>query len=345
MKKSLPENFYDDFKNVKIKKGIKCVACSTMSESFKYLDLHCDMCQRSERRQFTGELEKEYKCVECRRAMRTDLSGDIYRCKKCKIDSLKSPNNFTKSKEIDLYDLMGLDFVMISPRHLFRAPYSLHEKTALASVVIDKRDILKFEFKDANPLTIKVRNFMPECEEEEAKQLVIEALDWAKENEIDEPENKLGGKYANYKPIKLKEIKEDNFPACVKNILKGLPDGKKRVLFVLINLCRSIGMEPKEIEKRFFEWDKRNSPGVGDKYIKAQLSWAYKRKPIMPPNCKEAYLGIGVCEPDIICNTIKNPVNYVVRKSKLDPSFKMPVGKKKVGKKKVEKRSTSKKKN
>ncbi len=35
----------------------------------------------------------------------------------------------------------------------------------------------------------------------------------------------------------------------------------------------------------------------------------------MPANCKEFYQGIGVCNPDNICNAIKNPVNYVVRKN------------------------------
>jgi DNA primase large subunit len=35
----------------------------------------------------------------------------------------------------------------------------------------------------------------------------------------------------------------------------------------------------------------------------------------MPPNCKEFYQGIGVCQPDDFCKLIKNPVNYVVRKS------------------------------
>ena len=35
----------------------------------------------------------------------------------------------------------------------------------------------------------------------------------------------------------------------------------------------------------------------------------------MPPNCKEYYQGIGVCQPDNFCKLIKNPMNYVVRKS------------------------------
>jgi DNA primase large subunit len=35
----------------------------------------------------------------------------------------------------------------------------------------------------------------------------------------------------------------------------------------------------------------------------------------MPQNCKEFYEGMGVCQPDDFCKLIKNPVNYLVRKS------------------------------
>ena len=50
----------------------------------------------------------------------------------------------------------------------------------------------------------------------------------------------------------------------------------------------------------------------------------------MPPNCKEFYKGIGVCVEDNFCKFVKNPVNYVVRKSFIAKNQ----GKKKVGEKK-----------
>jgi hypothetical protein len=40
-----------------------------------------------------------------------------------------------------------------------------------------------------------------------------------------------------------------------------------------------------------------------------------KKKPILPPNCKEFYQSIEICNPDELCSKIKNPVNYVVRKN------------------------------
>ena len=74
-------------------------------------------------------------------------------------------------------------------------------------------------------------------------------------------------------------------------------------------------MDRDELEKRIDDWNKKNEIPLKQGYIKSQLSWTYKRKPVMPPNCKEFYQGIGICLPDDLCKLIKNPVNYVVRKS------------------------------
>jgi DNA primase large subunit len=158
---------------------------------------------------------------------------------------------------------------------------------------------------------------MPDSIEGEATELLTQALDWAKQNEIDNPEEtkKLTGKYAEFKPIELKEIRDDQFPPCWQNIMKGMVDGKKRALFMLIHLSRSIGMQKEEMEKKIEEWNKKNDPPLKQGYIKSQLEWAYRKKPIMPPNCKEFYQGIGVCQPDNFCSKIKNPVNYVARKN------------------------------
>ena len=232
-----------------------------------------------------------------------------------KISDLERPNKYVKDFQAPK-EVMP-DLVLVSSRHLFRMPYSLHEKTALASVVLDPEKISKFQPKDADPMKIKIKNFMPDSKEGEASELLMQALDWAKQNEIEsgEDKEKIKGKYANFKPIKLDNLSEENFPPCVQNILKGLVDGKKRALFVLINLFRSIGMDKEELEKKIEEWNKKNASPLTQGYITSQLSWSYARKPIMPQNCKEFYEGIGVCQPDNFCKMIKNPVNYVVRKN------------------------------
>jgi hypothetical protein len=94
---------------------------------------------------------------------------------------------------------MGLDLVMVSPRHLFRMPYSLHEKTSLASVVLSEDELESFDLKDADPLKVKIKNFIPNSEEDEASTLVRESLDWAKQNQIYSGNSKeiLKGKYSD----------------------------------------------------------------------------------------------------------------------------------------------------
>ena len=315
MKKILPEDFFQQFKDVKIKKGIKCNTCGEIVNEYIWKTLFCSRCNIQEQRKIEKEFDKKLKCSNCRKEFDIEKSEPLYICQKCNISSKELPINFSQSEQIDLYELMGLDLVLVSPRHLFRMPYSLHEKTALASMVIDLEDLEKFDMTDAEPMKVKIKNFMPSCEEAEAREFVLQALDWYSQNKPQEFSEKPTGKYADYKPLELKNITEKDFPPCVLNILKGIADGKKRALFILINLFRSIGMDKEELEKKIYEWNQKNEVPLKDGYIKSQLTWAYRRKPIMPQNCKEFYQGIGVCQPDNTCSAIKNPVNYVVRKN------------------------------
>lgn len=208
------------------------------------------------------------------------------------------------------------DLILVSPRHLFRAPYSLHEKTALASIVVNPLEVKDFDIKDADPMKAKIKNFMPDARENEAKELLIQSLDWYKQHQ--KQTNKDQQVKRDFKPIKLDKLSDKNFPPCVKNILKGLADGQHRALFALINLFRSVGMDKDELEKRIYNWNKQNRPPIKQGYIKNQLDWNFKRKSLMPSNCKEFYQGIGVCQPDSFCKLIKNPVNYVIRKTLIE---------------------------
>ncbi|MBT4257936.1 hypothetical protein HOD88_02010 [archaeon] len=343
MKTMLPEDFEKQFKDVGIKKGIKCKSCNEIVNTSEIAEMYCSFCGIGETRKLEKGNTKIFKCVNCNRPLEKQNAREIHECARCGINSEKNPSNFSEGIENDLYEIMGLDIVLVSPRHLFRMPYSLHEKTSLASAVIEKDKISEFDFKHANPLKVKVNNFMPDSIEGEAKNFVIQALDWAKDN-MKEVTNKATGKYSNFKPIKLDSIKEENFPPCVKLILKGLVDGRKRGLFVLINLFRSIGMDQKILEKKLQEWNQRNEVPLKQGYITSQLSWAYKRKPIMPQNCKDFYQGLGVCVPDGVCARIKNPVNYVVRKDFLEKSQKKFIKKKSVKKKVAKKKIVKKRK-
>lgn len=314
MKQLVGDDIYKTFKKEDIKKGVKCNICKEIASEYKRVEYYCPNCKRQEVKKLTPNAKQEYKCPECRRDFIIQNSRKEYECFKCRINSEKNPNNFSRHIEIDLFELMGLDIVLVSPRHLFRMPYSLHEKTAFSSIVLNLEELKKFDPKDADPLNVKIKNFLPDSKEGESKELVISALDWYG-SLPKEKEKKATGKFENFKPIELKNITENDFPPCINKILNGLEDGKKRGLFILINLFRSIGMDKEALEKTITEWNEKNKPPIKKGYIKAQLDWAYKRKPLLPPNCREYYQGFGVCQPDQLCNQVKNPVNYTIKQN------------------------------
>ena len=228
-----------------------------------------------------------------------------------KISDIERPNkyvkNFQASKEV------MPDIILVSPRHLFRMPYSLHEKTALASVVLNSENISKFDLKDADPLKAEIKNFIPDVKEGEASEFLIQALDWHKENHgrIESSEKNK----EEFKPMNLGEIFDKNFPDSIKKILEGLGDGKQRALFILINFFRSIGMERNELEKRIYDWNKKNNPSLNESRIKSQFIQSYKNKIILPPNFdKDYYTGIGII-PTQEEIRYKNPVSYFVKKT------------------------------
>ena len=88
-----------------------------------------------------------------------------------------------------------------------------------------------------------------------------------------------------------------------------------------MNYFKSLNLDYEEIEKRVTEWNKLNYKPLRDSYVKTQLIWFKRQKAVLPPNCdKTVYEEIGVCYPDGLCGrekTIKNPVNYTVRKVRM----------------------------
>src|SRR4030042_4062946 len=162
----------------KLDKGIICLKCKKMSEEFSQVVLLCPSCKREQSSEVAGEPKKR-KCPDCKMEMVGKARKEFYKCKNCNIDSVHNPDNFRSS--IDIFKVLGVDVVLVSPRHLFRMPYSLHEGKALASVVLDKDKILNFQIKDANPLRVAVKEFLPNAREEEARELLIQAIDWGKE--------------------------------------------------------------------------------------------------------------------------------------------------------------------
>lgn len=232
-----------------------------------------------------------------------------------KISDLSKPNKYVKDFQVS--DEVMPDLILVSPRHLFRMPYSLHEKTALASIVLSLEELKNFQLTDANPMKLKIKNFMPDSKEGEASQLFREALDWYKGKGVSPKTfQQNSGKFS---PIKFEKLSDDTFPPSIKEILKGIKDGKKRALFILLNFFRFINVDKEEIEKRIFEWNKKNTPPLLDGYIQSQLLWSYRKPPVLPPNYdKDYYKGIGIIPTQEELNS-KNPVNYIVRKNYKQP--------------------------
>ncbi|HOW37168.1 MAG TPA: hypothetical protein PLK34_02885 [Candidatus Pacearchaeota archaeon] len=349
LKQNLPEDFYSQFKDVKIRKGIKCNNCGEIAEETYLQALVCPRCRREELKKMKLEefnSGKVYKCSDCGKILELNESKSkkIYECKKCKISSKENPNNFSRTVEIDLFELMGLDLVLVSPRHLFRTPYSLHEKTSLASVVLKLNELEKFEPPDANALKIKeVRNFMPDSIEGEASKLLMESLDWAKKNEPKKEIEKKAfsstssGSFntsgSSQPVIKIEKISDNNFPPSLQKILQGLEDGKKRALFILINFLHSIGSEKPATQQRLFEWNQKNNPKLDEGYINTQIEWSYRKAPVLPPNFdKDYYRGIGIIPNQEELN-YKNPVNYFIKKSLSEMKKPKSAPKKRVSKK------------
>ncbi|PIZ50940.1 hypothetical protein COY27_05325 [Candidatus Woesearchaeota archaeon CG_4_10_14_0_2_um_filter_33_13] len=216
---------------------------------------------------------------------------------------------------LDVDKFLEIDTVLIAPRHLYRMPYSLHEKSGLASFPIDPDTVLNFKKPMADPdklIVPKIKfidreNVTPES----SRRLLVQAWDY----EVKVTEDYKAEKETQYEEIEITcPITEDFFPPCIKRILQGLDDGKKRAIFILSNFLGKIGWSKKEIEDYLLKWNReKNKDPLRDNYIKSQMRF-FKPGEKLPPNCdNEAYYkSMGICNPDALCGRLKNPVNYTL---------------------------------
>ncbi len=236
--------------------------------------------------------------------------------------SEKNLNEIIKDEEIDPFKIVNMD--IFKSRHLFRLPYSLHESTLLVSLPLKAEDIRKFEKEQALPenAKVEVKFLIPETKGD-AQDLVIEALDWAAKNMVEEKEGLPKTREFN----RTRFIPETYFPPCIKKILEGIGDGKKRSLFILINFLRNMGWNPEQVEKRIFEWNEKNYSPLRSSYLRSQLRWHFRQSDriLAPPNCdnENFYKSMGLYDlcKDLHAQGIKNPISYPMRKiSKADKS-------------------------
>ena len=247
-------------------------------------------------------------------------------CETCKINTMKleATSSFggveQKRKEgFKVEDTIkstqdAVDIVLVSSRHLFRVAVSLHEKTAFASIPITKDQIENFKPTDADPLKIiQTKPFMPNPEEGEAKELLLQALDWSRENTPREEPKKL--QTTNYK-LQTKDLNIDSsmFPPIIKKILKGIPqDGRKRALSLLLAFFTTLEFPQEYIEQKITEWNKKNYQPLKENYIKPQITWFIKNKRLPPNYDKPIYKEFGINSPPE--PNLKNPINYTIKKA------------------------------
>ncbi|MBN2052172.1 hypothetical protein JW756_01595 [Candidatus Woesearchaeota archaeon] len=282
--------------------------------------------------------------------IRKPLADEIMKFEKNDFSSIMKKTGF-KQEEIKRYEtsefgdkipklnvdpFLEIDTVLISPRHLYRMPYSFHEKSQLISVPVDINHILEFEKEQAKPENVNIKHSFLDrnIERPDAELLLRNAFDFAPQKagwtELDEgsTHKKLGKQdYA----LPEKAIGEENFPPCINIILRGLEDGKKRSCFVLINFLASCGWDYDLIEKKLVEWNEKNAEPLRPQYILGQLRYAKMSKKILPPpSCNNLayYKAYSVCKPDDLCRQIKNPLQYAKRKERSRPAPKIKSTKK-----------------
>ena len=192
----------------------------------------------------------------------------------------------------------------------------MNEKTGLVSLPIKPTEVEKFKKEWADPEKAEVKEkFLKVVKENDAEGLVIEALDWYSRNK-EKLEKRVSKEFKEKPRIRVRKISEEYFPPCIKNILNGLVDGRKRSVFVLVTFLKNMGWSNEEIEKKIYEWNNRNKPPLRESFLRTQLRWHFRQeRNLLPPNCENPtfYKDYGVCKPDETClsgNPIKNPINY-----------------------------------
>jgi hypothetical protein len=233
-------------------------------------------------------------------------------------------------KKFNPFSVVEIDTVLIAPRHLYRMAYSLHEKTGLASIVIKPEQIKMFHPAWAKPDRVYVKPFIPEPEAEEARELLIQAIDWNAKKQAQrqdkEKQEKTAEKRGEFSDVKIsvedRKKLEEFYPGSIKTMLQGVKqDGRKRALFVLINFFKSLEFSEDEIEKTIKEWNLRNYRPLKENYIATQLGWFKRQKKMLPPNFNNAhyYAEIGAVPQEFELK-FKNPVNYVKRRLRMSQS-------------------------
>lgn len=291
---NLPENYEIKYKptgELAIEKKVTHYVCKNCKARMDYMK--------------EKSTKKTLRCHLCNYDMEKISEDIVYVADSNKDNSQKNPHLFQKKLTTkNLID--SVDIVLVAPRHLFRAPYSLHEKTSLVSMVLTKEELENFDVHMADPLKIKIRDYNPDCEVGEARELLMQSLDWAKKKEP--PKKQFDGKALDMKGLK---INEGMFPPVIQKLLEGMKtDGRKRALSVLLSFFSSLELPIEYIEEKIYEWNNKNYKPLREGYVKSQVDWSLKNKRLPPNYDKPIYKELGVSSET---DGLKNPINYTIR--------------------------------
>jgi predicted RNA-binding Zn-ribbon protein involved in translation (DUF1610 family) len=304
----------------------------TGKKSQDFVTSYCESCGKKS--SFSQAKEVQFVCPLCGKAEKGEETEQYKTCSKCsklmeKIAGQEAKKCCSNPKQTTIFNplsIVEVDTVLIAPRHLYRAPYSYHEKSGLISIPIHVDELLTFEKEQAEPEKVQTgKNYFLRRENVkagEAKNLLVEAFDFAAKKEQKKQElERLGKKGAENKEFEEIQfaIPEQFFPPCVEQISKGLEDGKKRAVFIMINFLSSCNWEYDKIEEWLKKWNEKNAEQLREQSLLGQLRYAKQHnKKVLPPNCDNTayYKAFGVCKPDAFCKYTKNPANYAIKKAR-----------------------------
>lgn len=286
----------------------------------------CAVCNKSVS---VNSQKYDYFCTKCGHHTVSDSYEEYISCSKCSsivradVPTFRCPHKGCSSKtfarKVHFATLLGLDHVLISSRHLYRMPYSLHEKSGLVSVPINPDAVLQFEKEMAKPENIVCdREFLSSrAVQGEAGDFLQTALDFdyasVYTEEYQRPSQTESSRAMYAEEEVHEKIPEEFFPPSIKEILGGLKDGKKRALFVLVNFFVSVGWSYEDIEARLREWNAVNPEPLRENILKTHLHYhKTNKKKVLPPNYSNHayYADLGVGTPEELQSKFKNPVVY-----------------------------------
>lgn len=265
-----------------------------------------------------------------------------YKISKAILENDKNVENISKKYNIELKDLIiddkdsnnlnylkliEIDTILIATRHLFRCPYSLHEKSNLVSIPVQTSKILEFDKKQAEPDVVNPKDYenfeFLKYNKEFGKDADILLIKAYEDDYLDMVLDNINVKKKDNSLIEITEdVFQKDFPECIKYVLENqFLDGKKRAIFLLLTFLYSINWKRKNIEDLIYNWNLKQEMPLKKNYINAQISWFdVKQKKISPPNFNNDnyYKSIGISKEIIDKdkkklknNNIKNPLHYI----------------------------------